>query len=217
MAIVNANYQFIMVDVGANGRISDGGVLYYTKFWEKFQNHTLNIPPPSCLTNTVEKYPYVFLGDEAFSLQTNLMKPYSQHDLKNKRRIFNYRLSRARRVVENAFGILASRFGVFQKPINLESDKASIITLACCYLHNFLIENNKHLYCSRNVLITENLETGELQIGDEITENMLTPLQRNPIRNKSADAKIVRDKYCDYFCEEGQVPWQCNINKIHQL
>jgi len=35
MAIVNANYQFIMVDVGANGRISDGGVLYYTKFWEK--------------------------------------------------------------------------------------------------------------------------------------------------------------------------------------
>lgn len=47
MAIVNANYQFIMVDVGANGRISDGEVLYYTKFWEKFQNHTLNILPPS--------------------------------------------------------------------------------------------------------------------------------------------------------------------------
>lgn len=55
MAIVNANYQFIMVDVGANGRISNGEVLYYTKFWEKFENHTLNIPPPSCLTNTIEK------------------------------------------------------------------------------------------------------------------------------------------------------------------
>lgn len=143
------------------------------------------------------------------------MKTYSQHDLTNKRRIFNYRLSRARRVVENVFGILASRFGVFQKPINLKPDKASTITLACCYLHNFLIENNKHLYCSRNVLITENLETGELQIGDEITENVLTPLQRNPIRNKSANAKIVRDKYCDYFCEEAQVPWQFNINNIH--
>ncbi|KAL4090672.1 hypothetical protein QTP88_025466 [Uroleucon formosanum] len=188
-----------MVDVGANGRISDGGVLYYTKFWEQFQNRTLNIPPPSCLTNTIEKYPYVFLGDEAFSLQTYLMKPYSQHDLTNKRHIFNYRLSRAHRVVENAFGILASRFGVFQKPINLEPDKASTITLACCYLHNFLIENNKHLYVSKNVLITENLGTGELQIGDEITENVLTPFQRN----KSANAKIVREKYCDYFCEEG--------------
>lgn len=66
-----------MVDVDANGRISDGGVLYYTKFWEKFENHTLNIPPPSWLTNTIEKYPYVFLGDEVFSLKTNLMKPYS--------------------------------------------------------------------------------------------------------------------------------------------
>lgn len=32
MSIVNANYQFIMVDIGANWRISDGGVLYYTKF-----------------------------------------------------------------------------------------------------------------------------------------------------------------------------------------
>ncbi|KAL4142959.1 hypothetical protein QTP88_005347 [Uroleucon formosanum] len=139
---------------------------------------------------------------KAFSLQTYLMKPYSQHDLTSKRRIFNYRLLRARRVVENAFGILASRFGVFQKPINLEPDKASTITLACCYLHNFLIENNKHLYVSKNVLITENLGTGKLQIGDEITENVLTPLQRNPVRNKSANAKIVREKYCDYFCEE---------------
>jgi len=63
--------------------------------------------------------------------------------------------------------------------------------------------------------MTENLETGELQIGDEITENVLTPLQRNPIRNKSANAKTVRDKYCDYFCKEGQVSWQFNINNIH--
>ncbi|XP_022179309.1 uncharacterized protein LOC111039946 [Myzus persicae] len=103
MAIVNANYQFTMVDVGANGRISDGGVLYYTKFWEKFENNTLNIPLPSCLPNTSGTYPYVFVSDEAFSLKSNLMKPFSQHELTNHRRIFNYRLSRARRVVENAF------------------------------------------------------------------------------------------------------------------
>lgn len=136
------------------------------------------------------------------------MKPYSQHDLTNKRRIFN---TRVRRVVENSFGIQANRFGIFQKSINLVPEKASIITLACCYLHNFLMEHNNHLYCSRNVLITENLETSELQIGDKITENVLTPLKRNPIRTNSVDAKIVRDKYCDYFCEEGQVPWQFNI------
>lgn len=115
------------------------------------------------------------------------MKPYGQHDLTNKRRIFNYH-----RVVENAFGVLASRFGVFQKPIYLGPEKASKITLACCYLHNFLIENNKYLYCSRNVLITENVETCELEIGDEITKNVLTPLKRNLIQTNNDNAKIVR-------------------------
>jgi len=63
MAVVNANYQFLMVDVGANG-----GVLYYTRFWKKFQNNTQNIPSPSCLPNTAEEFPYVFVADEAFSL-----------------------------------------------------------------------------------------------------------------------------------------------------
>jgi len=66
MAVVNANYQFLMVDVGANGRVSDGGFLYYTRFWEKFQNNTLNIPSLSCLPKTAEEFPYVFVGDETF-------------------------------------------------------------------------------------------------------------------------------------------------------
>lgn len=90
MAVVYANYQFLMVDVGANGRVSDGGVLYYTRFWEKFQNNTLNIPSPSCLPNTAEEFPYVFVGDEAFLLQSNLMKLYSQLDLTNERFIIDY-------------------------------------------------------------------------------------------------------------------------------
>lgn len=159
-----------MADVGANGRISDG-VLYYTTFQEKLQNNTLNIPPPSCLPNIEEQFPYLFLGDEAFSLRSFLMKPYSQQDLTNDRHIFNYRLSRARQTVENAFGILASRFGVFQKPINLGPEKAALNTLACCYSHNFLIKTNQYLYCSKNVLIEENIQTCEIENGSEMTGN----------------------------------------------
>lgn len=187
-----------MVDVGANGRISDGGVLYYTKFWEKFVNNTLNIPLPSCLPNTNKTYPYVFVANEAFSLKCNLMKPFSQHELTNDRRIFNYRLSRARRVVENAFGVLASKFGVFQKPINLSPEKAVKITMACCYLHNFLIETNQQLYRTRSILVEENLETGG-------------SLKKTPTRNAREDAKLVKEKYCNYFNKEGQVPWQTNM------
>jgi len=168
-----------MVDVRANGQISDGGVLYYTKFWEKLQNNTFNIPPPSCLPNTEEQFPYVFLGNEVFTLQPFLMKPYSQQDLTNEHRIFNYRLSRGRQTVKNAFGILASRFGVFQKPINLGPEKAASIsftlaTLACCYLQKFLIETKQNLNCLKNVLIEENTQTGEIENDSEVTGNLLT-------------------------------------------
>ena len=72
------------------------------------------------------------------TLKDSMLKPYSQNGLTPERRIFNYRLSRARRVVENAFGILANRFLVFMTPINLAPEKVEITTLACCILHNFL-------------------------------------------------------------------------------
>lgn len=47
MAIANANYEFIMVDFGANGRLSDVGVIEYTSFFRKLINNELNIPQPS--------------------------------------------------------------------------------------------------------------------------------------------------------------------------
>lgn len=207
MAIVNANYEFLMVDVGTNGRVSDGGVIYNTKFWELLQNNKLNIPKPSQLPDTVTNFPYVFVGDDAFALGINLMKPYNREHATRAERIFNYRLSRARRVVENAFGILVTRFGIFQKPINLSPEKTSTITLACCYLHNFLIRKASKNYYT-NILITENLATGQCEIGSERSKTELTPLQKGTFRNSPKDAKQVRDSYRNYFNMEGQVLWQ---------
>lgn len=49
--------------------------------------------------------PYVFLGDEGFPLKPWFMRPYSGAQLTSlDRKIYNYRLSRARRVIENTFG-----------------------------------------------------------------------------------------------------------------
>lgn len=65
-----------------------------------------------------KKILYVFLGDEAFALNENLMKPFSgTHRKGSAERIFNYRLSRARRVVENVFGICSAVFRVLRKPM----------------------------------------------------------------------------------------------------
>lgn len=70
-------------------------------------------------------------SEKIVSFKSNLEKDSAK-------RTFNYRLSRARRVVENVFGILSAVFRGFRKPVQLEPDKAEIIVLACIYLHNFL-------------------------------------------------------------------------------
>jgi len=75
---------------------------------------TLNLPGPAPLPGTPFKVPYFFVGDEAFPLRTDLMRPYARRTLHgDAERIFNYRLSRGRLTIENAFGILASRYVVF--------------------------------------------------------------------------------------------------------
>ena len=66
------------------------------------------------------------------------MKPYGSRSLTLYQGIFNYHLSRARKIVENAFGILASRFRIFLSPILLKLENAEKILLPSCVLHNYL-------------------------------------------------------------------------------
>ncbi|KAG5876118.1 hypothetical protein JTB14_003735 [Gonioctena quinquepunctata] len=129
-----------MVDAGINGRISDGGVLSSTPFGKALSDKNLKIPEPSTLPNSDKKVLFVFVGDDAFALTEHFMKPYGQTGLTAEQRIFNYRLSRARRIVKNAFGILVSIFGVFQRPTGLSPEKAQEVVSTCSYLHNYLRE-----------------------------------------------------------------------------
>jgi len=81
MAVVNANCEFIMVDVGINGRISDGGVLSYTAFGRALSDNSLGLLEPTQLPNSKKQLPFTFLGDDAFALTENLLKPYPQAGL----------------------------------------------------------------------------------------------------------------------------------------
>lgn len=207
MAIVDANYRFLSVDVGFNGRISDGGIIRRTKFWELFESGALNIPESDFLPNSDEKFPFVFVMDDAFALLPNFMKPFSLIMLDFVRRIFNYRLSRARRVVENAFGILVSKFGIFQKEINLDPEKVSLITMACCLLHNYILQENPVTYLHGMIDIEEQT-TGTVTKGADRVNADLLQLQRGRFLNASVAAKDVRDKFAAYFVNEGKVDWQ---------
>lgn len=79
-AIVNANYEFLLIDVGTNGRISDGGIIEKTHFYDKLKNNQLIIPKSEIVPGTSRNLNYVFIWDDAFTLRPDFMKPFSYRD-----------------------------------------------------------------------------------------------------------------------------------------
>ena len=92
MAVADARCRFLVVDVGAYGRISDGGVLNSSQLGVKMKGGSLNWPEAESLPLAPDlgEIPFFFLGDDAFQFSTQVMKPYSQK-LTKMRLIFNYR------------------------------------------------------------------------------------------------------------------------------
>lgn len=204
MALVNSNYEFIFVDVGKNGRLSDGGVIEYTDFYKKLLMSQLNLPDN---IETVNNLPYVFLGDEAFSLHEHFLKPFSQKELSYRKRIFNYRLSRARNVSENAFGQIGSKFRILHTAINMAPTKIIYVILAICTLHNFLIKL-KTPYANSSTFDSCNND-GHVELRNWRNENVaLTRLQSSTTRNASSLAKEVREAYMNYFNGDGRIEFQ---------
>eukprot|EP00102_Acyrthosiphon_pisum_P013681 XP_008183357.2 PREDICTED: uncharacterized protein LOC103309529 [Acyrthosiphon pisum] len=96
MATADADGKFITIDVGEYGRNSDGRVLKECAFGQQLLKNKLDLPEPSTLPGEENEppYAYYFVGDEAFPLMNNLLRPYPRRQLTNAKRIFNYRLSR---------------------------------------------------------------------------------------------------------------------------
>lgn len=139
MAVCDYNYKFTLIDIGACSSNSDGGVFSRSELGKALYNNNLSFSLCEFnLPGSNIKTPCFFVGDEAFKLTTNMMRPYSGRNLDTKRRIFNYRLSRARRVIENTFGILVSRWRVFRKPIAMNPKIVDKIIMSTICLHNFL-------------------------------------------------------------------------------
>ena len=82
MALVDSNYRFLYVDVGCNGRVSDGGVFRGCSLQQSLEQKTANIP--ELLS------PYTIVADETFPLKEYILQPYPE-SLTQEQRIFNYR------------------------------------------------------------------------------------------------------------------------------
>lgn len=207
LAICDANYKFLYVDAGCEGRISDGGVFNKCSFATSLENETLHWPEPRPLPGRQGNVPFVVVADDAFALKTHMMKPFPGKSLAPSNRVFNYRLSRARRCIENAFGIMSAKFRVFRSPILVDAAKTQKITLACCALHNFLITRNSNAYMTPRILDC-NGQDGHWR--REAPATSIYPLANNPnTRFASNEAKEVRQVFEAYFMSAaGEVPWQ---------
>ena len=215
MAVAGPDYECIYADVGTNGRISDGGVWNKCSLSQGIQDGTVSLPPPKCLPHGVTEVPYVFVGDDAFALKKKMMKPYAQNGLTVEKRVYNYRHSRARRISENLFGIVANRWRVFRTVLQLAPSSIASLVMAALVLHNHLRKSSsRNVYCPQGLLDTE-LRSGEVTNGlwrqESTSESFLPPSVPITGHNATNDAKLVRDTFKDYFVNEGAVEWQWNM------
>lgn len=199
LGLVDAHYRFLFIDVGSEGRCSDGGIFKECYLSRALARNALGLPADKPLPHMDDPMPFFFVADDAFPLQNHIMKPYPQRHLSVEERIFNYRLSRARRCIENAFGTMASRFRVLLSAITLHPDKVEKIVLASCALHNLLRTLVPNTYTCRNDV--QNLNQ------DQMTT--LPGARVDGRRSSTQTAKKIRDYICTYVnSAHGQVSWQ---------
>ena len=138
LASVDRQYKFRWVDVGTARSCSDAQFFNTCHLNRKIKDGSIGFPEPAPITQGGRDVPYFILADEAFALKTWLMKPYGSKMLTSEERIANYRISRGRRIVANAFGILVSRFRLMITIIELPPAKVRAVVLTCVVLHNIL-------------------------------------------------------------------------------
>ena len=185
---------------------------------EKFYQGKMNLPRQRRISLSRPALPYVLVADEAFQLTPFLMRPFPGRNIEQSLSIFNYRLSRARRVIENSFGILAAKWRIYGRPITASLETIESIILATVCLHSFLKKGDNNLpsvgrlYCPPNFVDRED-EEGNILYGTWRQQITTLPSIGNAGSNShSQSAAAIRNTFKEYFVSEGAVPWQWKRN-----
>ena len=132
---VDNNGCFVDIYVGWPGRVHDARVFANSSLYQKGQNKTL-LPDWKEKLNNID-VPLVMLGDPAYPLLQWLMKGFPDNGrLSHQQKHFNYRLSKARVVVEHSYGRLKGRWRCLLKRLDVSTSAVPELVAACCVLHN---------------------------------------------------------------------------------
>ncbi|KAB0800839.1 hypothetical protein PPYR_06578 [Photinus pyralis] len=190
LAACDSQYKFLYINVGAPGKSSDSTIFKNSKLYSQLKSGQIKMPPPRTISESrPTTVPYFLIGDEGFGLCDFLIRPFAGKYLPIGKKIFNYRLTRARRYIECTFGILSNKWRIFHRPLNVDEDLTDSIVKTCC-LHNFVRERDGY------------------QLEDTITvEGLVDNMAPDNSQPGNAD-KSVPTVLTDYFLNEGQLQWQ---------
>ena len=193
LAVCDADYCLTYVDIGSYGKSSDSAVFQQSILYKKLSDNSLKLPDKKPISEAdPTPLPHVLVGDEAFGIMANVMRPYGGKNLSHVKKVFNYRLSRARRYIECTFGILCNKWRILHRALDVNIDFAEQIIRACTMLHNYVRINDG--YSFEDTLYASPLEDMDNQ---------------NVPRGTSSSAASTRDKFATYFVsDEGKLQWQ---------
>lgn len=136
LAATDALGKFMYINVGSPGRRNDAGVFRDSQLVADLDAR--KVLPLSTRIIEGTTIPYHILGDSAFPLKPYLIKTYAIRECLSQDYFdYNNRHSKARRVVENAFGRLRERWRrIGKKPLESRLEDVPIIIKVCCILHN---------------------------------------------------------------------------------
>lgn len=133
------SFTFLDVNIGYPGSTGDSFI------WKSTDLHAALAAAPGNDGWRAFVPPNCFLvGDGAYSLTTTMMTPYSINQLNSPQRWhYNWVQSRARRCVEQAFGILKKMWKLLGMTSEHDKEQKIRDTFCCCIFHNLIIRYRK--------------------------------------------------------------------------
>lgn len=97
---VTADHKFVFLSVMHGGETHDSTAFQATPLYKLITD----VKVPNCT---------ILIGDDAYANELNVVKPYAGRNISNDEDSFNFYNSSCRMAIEQAFGMLVNRFGMF--------------------------------------------------------------------------------------------------------
>ncbi|KAL7294230.1 hypothetical protein TKK_0012246 [Trichogramma kaykai] len=144
-AMCDEHKRFTFLNLGSFGSWNDASIFHYSDIRQNLKNNVINLPRVEELPNSDTILPYVIITDGGYPTKNYLMKPYMKiPQMTVPMKVFNFRLSRARYIIEAAFGLLCNLWQVNEIPLGWKLSITEAIIFSTLCLHNAKITLDLH-------------------------------------------------------------------------